>query len=139
MIRVAFFPLTMGNHVFVGERAIVNAALVGSYVYIGKDAIIVCTIIQCMWACTSTVLSVYTCLAIGQAIGFKGLLLYWGWCSCATWDYRAIFHSFCWQSGNVCRRAARVHTGSHGRLYEELLRALLTSASLIASPVIHVW
>ncbi|KAM0733243.1 Dynactin subunit 5 [Formica fusca] len=37
---VAFFPLTMGNHVFVGERAVVNAALVGSYVYIGKNAII---------------------------------------------------------------------------------------------------
>lgn len=49
LIRVAFFPLTMGNHVFVGERAIVNAALVGSYVYIGKNAIIVCTIIiQCV-------------------------------------------------------------------------------------------
>lgn len=31
----------MGNHVFVGERAVVNAALVGCYVYIGKDAIIV--------------------------------------------------------------------------------------------------
>jgi len=43
--RVAFFPLTMGNHVFVGERAVVNAALVGSYVYIGKNAIIVCTMI----------------------------------------------------------------------------------------------
>ncbi|KYN40321.1 Dynactin subunit 5, partial [Trachymyrmex septentrionalis] len=41
---VAFFPLTMGNHVFVGERAVVNAALVGSYVYIGKNAIIVCII-----------------------------------------------------------------------------------------------
>jgi len=43
--RVAFFPLTMGNHVFVGERAVVNAALVGSYVYIGKNAIIVCIMI----------------------------------------------------------------------------------------------
>lgn len=35
----------MGNHVFVGERAVVNAALVGSYVYIGKNAVIVCTMI----------------------------------------------------------------------------------------------
>lgn len=38
---VAFFPLQMGDHVFVGERAVVNAAVVGSYVYIGKNAIIV--------------------------------------------------------------------------------------------------
>ncbi|XP_003693260.2 dynactin subunit 5 [Apis florea] len=38
---VAFFPLTMGDHVFVGERAVVNAAIVGSYIYIGKNAVIV--------------------------------------------------------------------------------------------------
>lgn len=31
----------MGDHVFVGERAVVNAAVVGSYVYIGKNAVIV--------------------------------------------------------------------------------------------------
>ncbi|XP_066595775.1 dynactin subunit 5 [Prorops nasuta] len=37
---VAFFPLAMGDHVFVGERAIINAALIGSYVYIGKNAIV---------------------------------------------------------------------------------------------------
>lgn len=37
---VAFFPLTMGDHVFVGERAVVNAAIVGSYIYIGKNAVI---------------------------------------------------------------------------------------------------
>ncbi|CAG5073260.1 Similar to DCTN5: Dynactin subunit 5 (Pongo abelii) [Cotesia congregata] len=37
---VAFFPLQMGDHVFVGERAVVNAAVVGSYVYIGKNAVI---------------------------------------------------------------------------------------------------
>ncbi|XP_031835541.1 dynactin subunit 5-like [Nomia melanderi] len=37
---VAFFPLMMGDHVFVGERAVVNAAMVGSYIYIGKDAVI---------------------------------------------------------------------------------------------------
>lgn len=33
----------MGDHVFVGERAVVNAAIVGSYIYIGKDAVIVRT------------------------------------------------------------------------------------------------
>lgn len=37
---VAFFPLTMGDHVFVGERAVINAAIVGSYIYIGKNAVI---------------------------------------------------------------------------------------------------
>lgn len=33
----------MGDHVFVGERAVVNAAIVGSYIYIGKNAVIVRT------------------------------------------------------------------------------------------------
>lgn len=43
LFRVAFFPLTMGDHVFVGERAVINAAIVGSYIYIGKNAVIVRT------------------------------------------------------------------------------------------------
>lgn len=38
---VAFFPLAMGDHVFVGEKSIVNAAIVGNYVYIGKNCVIV--------------------------------------------------------------------------------------------------
>ncbi|XP_047001341.1 uncharacterized protein LOC124618910 [Schistocerca americana] len=37
---VAFFPIHMGDHVFVGERSVVNAANVGSYVYIGKNCVI---------------------------------------------------------------------------------------------------
>ncbi|GLG98372.1 hypothetical protein R5R35_004820 [Gryllus longicercus] len=37
---VAFFPLHMGDHVFVGENSVVNAAVVGSYVYIGKNCVI---------------------------------------------------------------------------------------------------
>lgn len=37
---VAFFPLHMGDHVFVGENSIVNAGAVGSYVYIGKNVVI---------------------------------------------------------------------------------------------------
>lgn len=37
---VAFFPLTMGDHVYVGERSVINAAVVGSYVYIGKNVVI---------------------------------------------------------------------------------------------------
>lgn len=31
----------MGDHVFVGEKSIVNAAIVGNYVYIGKNCVIV--------------------------------------------------------------------------------------------------
>lgn len=38
---VAFFPLHIGDHVFIGENAIVSATSVGSYVHIGKDVVIV--------------------------------------------------------------------------------------------------
>ncbi|XP_022913573.1 dynactin subunit 5 [Onthophagus taurus] len=37
---VAFFPLIMGDNVFIGENSVVNAAVVGSYVYIGKNCVI---------------------------------------------------------------------------------------------------
>nr|CAD7197353.1 unnamed protein product [Timema douglasi] len=37
---VAFFPLHMGDHVFIGEGSVVNAAVVGSYINIGKDCVI---------------------------------------------------------------------------------------------------
>ena len=37
---VAFFPLQIGDNVFIGEGSIVNAAVVSSYVYIGKNVII---------------------------------------------------------------------------------------------------
>jgi dynactin-5 len=46
---VAFFPLTMGDHVFVGERSVVSAAVVGSYVYIGKNCVIVSIILYLRW------------------------------------------------------------------------------------------
>lgn len=38
---VAFFPLHIGDHVFIGEDSIVNAAQVGNYVHIGKNCVIV--------------------------------------------------------------------------------------------------
>lgn len=38
---VAFFPLHIGDHVFIGENSIVSASSVGSYVHIGKDVVIV--------------------------------------------------------------------------------------------------
>ncbi|KAK4887563.1 hypothetical protein RN001_003834 [Aquatica leii] len=37
---VAFFPMTIGDHVYVGERSAVSAAIIGSYVYIGKNVVI---------------------------------------------------------------------------------------------------
>jgi dynactin-5 len=36
----------MGDHVFVGERSVVNAAVVGSYVYIGNNCVIVSKKVQ---------------------------------------------------------------------------------------------
>ncbi|PGH18397.1 hypothetical protein AJ79_00465 [Helicocarpus griseus UAMH5409] len=36
----SFFPLKIGDHVFVGEKAVVEAASVGNHVHIGKEAVI---------------------------------------------------------------------------------------------------
>lgn len=36
----------MGDHVFVGENTVVNAACVGSYVHIGKNVVIVSRKVQ---------------------------------------------------------------------------------------------
>ncbi|KAL9926907.1 dynactin subunit 5 [Glossina fuscipes] len=46
---VAFFPMHIGDHVFIGEGAIVSAASIGSFVYIGKNAILGrrCTLKDC--------------------------------------------------------------------------------------------
>ena len=41
---MAFFPLQIGDHVFIGDNSIVNAAVVNSYVYIGKNVTIVSNI-----------------------------------------------------------------------------------------------
>ncbi|XP_071797419.1 dynactin subunit 5-like [Asterias amurensis] len=37
---VAFFPLHIGDHVFIDEDCVVNAGQVGSYVHIGKNCVI---------------------------------------------------------------------------------------------------
>ncbi|KAI5291143.1 hypothetical protein KEM54_006133 [Ascosphaera aggregata] len=36
----SYFPLKIGDHVFIGERAVVEAANIGSHVHIGADAVI---------------------------------------------------------------------------------------------------
>ena len=40
---MAFFPLHIGDHVFIEEDSIINAAQVGSYVHIGRNCVIVST------------------------------------------------------------------------------------------------
>lgn len=52
---IAFFPMHVGEHVFVGEGAVVSAATIGSYVYIGKNAIIVSYYLL-LYPCCSRVL-----------------------------------------------------------------------------------
>jgi len=37
---VAFFPCMIGDHVFIEEDSVVNAASIGSYVHIGKNCVI---------------------------------------------------------------------------------------------------
>lgn len=37
---IAFFPMHIGDHVYIGEEAVVSAAVIGSFVYIGKNAIV---------------------------------------------------------------------------------------------------
>jgi dynactin-5 len=36
----SFYPLKIGDHVFIGERAVVEAASVGNHVHIGKDVVV---------------------------------------------------------------------------------------------------
>ncbi|XP_023237393.1 dynactin subunit 5 [Centruroides vittatus] len=56
---VAFFPLHIGDHVFINEDTIVNAAHIGSYVYIGKNCVIGrrCVLKDCCMIADDTVLS----------------------------------------------------------------------------------
>jgi hypothetical protein len=56
----------MGDHVFVGERSVVNAAVVGSYVYIGNNCVIVSKKVQflikllkCFWKCNGKSLHLF--------------------------------------------------------------------------------
>ncbi|XP_047143638.1 dynactin subunit 5 isoform X2 [Hydra vulgaris] len=54
----AFFPLHIGDHVFIDEDSIINAAQIGSFVYIGKNCIIGrrCILKDCCAIADNTVL-----------------------------------------------------------------------------------
>ncbi|NWH68852.1 DCTN5 protein, partial [Geococcyx californianus] len=56
--RVAFFPLHIGDHVFIEEDCVVNAAQIGSYVHIGKNCVIGrrCVLKDCCKILDNTVL-----------------------------------------------------------------------------------
>ena len=47
---MAFFPLHIGDHVFIEEDSIINAAQVGSYVHIGRN----CVIVSMLWCILET-------------------------------------------------------------------------------------
>lgn len=55
---VAFFPLHIGDHVFIGEDSIINAASIGSFVHIGKNCVIGrrCMLKECCAIADNTVL-----------------------------------------------------------------------------------
>ncbi|KAG8007134.1 Dynactin subunit 5 [Nibea albiflora] len=57
-VTVAFFPLHIGDHVFIEEDCVVNAAQIGSYVHIGKNCVIGrrCVLKDCCKILDNTVL-----------------------------------------------------------------------------------
>jgi len=54
----AFFPCMIGDHVYIDEGSVVNAAQIGSYVHIGKNCIIGkrCSLKDCCQIADNTVL-----------------------------------------------------------------------------------
>ncbi|KAI1939645.1 hypothetical protein LOZ66_002961 [Ophidiomyces ophidiicola] len=38
----SYYPLKIGDHVFIGERAVIEAASIGNHVHVGKDAVVGC-------------------------------------------------------------------------------------------------
>ncbi|KAG1714456.1 Dynactin subunit 5 [Nymphon striatum] len=56
---VAFFPLQIGDNVFIGEDCVINAASIGSYVVIGKNCVIGrrCVLKDCCVIADNTVLA----------------------------------------------------------------------------------
>ena len=54
---VAFFPMQIGDHVFIEDECVINAASIGSHVHIGKNSVIGrrCMIMDCSYILPNTV------------------------------------------------------------------------------------
>jgi dynactin-5 len=55
---VAFFPMQIGDHVFIEDECVINAASIGSYVHIGKNSVIGrrCMIMDCSYILPNSVI-----------------------------------------------------------------------------------
>ena len=62
---VACIPMSIGDHVFIGENSIINAAAIGSYVYIGANVVIGkhCVLKDCCFIADNSVLPQGTIVA----------------------------------------------------------------------------
>ena len=60
---MAFFPLHIGDHVFIEEDSIINAAQVGSYVHIGRNCVIVS-----MLSCILVIVNVFVDIESGHLV-----------------------------------------------------------------------
>ncbi len=69
----SYYPMKMGDHVFIGQEAVVEAASIGSHVYIGRNAVIVrdCYLMTLM-------------MMIGTVLHNQGLRVYRRWSHCAA-------------------------------------------------------
>ena len=54
---VAFFPMQIGDHVFIEDECVINAASIGSYVHIGRNSVIGrrCIIMDCSYILPNSV------------------------------------------------------------------------------------
>ena len=55
---VAFFPMQIGDHVFIEDESVINAASIGSFVHIGKNSVIGrrCIIMDCSYILPNSVI-----------------------------------------------------------------------------------
>lgn len=73
----------MGDHVFIGENTVVNAAVVGSYVYIGKNVVIVSIYLYMLLNLTNYLIFIGNCSnKLDQRINLKETLF-------NSWNARA--------------------------------------------------
>lgn len=84
---VAFFPLHIGDHVFIGENSVISAASIGSYVYIGKNVVIVSK--TCLVSCYNVLMA---STFLGSQMRFKRLLDNWRWCCVTSRNDSCEFH-----------------------------------------------